>query len=152
MPYRKSDYYTIYLYRAPDGRVYIGKTSLPRGYRAGAGGIGYRHCSRFWKAIEQYGWEAFEYEVLATVRKSEVNAEKRACELETAFIQKYQSHNAEYGFNRQLTDKPRSYEAVARLHQGRRIVNKDGIVRQVLREEFDSYIQQGWSPGYKKAS
>lgn len=152
MPYTKSEYYTIYAYIAPDGRRYIGKTGSQKNERAGHGGANYKHCGCFWKAIIRYGWDAFEYEVLATIPKSDDNANQKACELESRYIMQYQTTNIRFGFNRFKKDSPRSYDKLAKARRNRRIVNKDGIIKQISQSEFESYLKKGWNPGYKGAS
>lgn len=152
MPYLKSPVYTVYMYIAPDGRRYIGKTGLQRGARAQNQGAGYKHCRKFWNAIQRYGWNTFVYRVLATIPKSEPNAAQKACDLETEFIQKYQTTNTRFGFNTYTTDKPRSYARLAEIHRNRRVVNKDGIIKKVPGTEFEGYIRKGWKPGYKCSS
>lgn len=152
MPYSKGACYTIYAYSAPDGRMYIGKTGLQQGARAGANGAGYKHCKRFWSAIQHYGWEAFHYQVLATVCKGDDNAAQKACDLEANYIKQYQTTDIRFGFNMCATDSPKSYRKLAEVRKNRRIVNKDGIIRQVADTEFARYLANGWKPGYNRIS
>lgn len=149
MAYVKSDCYTIYSYIAPDGRRYIGKTGSQQGERAGNDGAGYKHCGCFWKAIERFGWESFRYEVLATVPKDEPDAAQKACDIEAQYIRKFQTTNIRFGFNRFKKDTPRTYEKLAASRKNRRVVNKDGIIKQIPGTEYERYIKKGWSPGYK---
>lgn len=148
MAYNKSSNYTIYAYIAPDGRRYIGKTGAQQHARAGSGGAGYKHCGRFWKAITRYGWESFKYEILAVIPKSIQNAAEIACKKESEYIQRYQTTNILYGFNRNKVDTPRTYEKLSQARKNRRVVNKDGVVRHIPGNEFDVYIANGWNPGY----
>ena len=149
MPYLKNSYYTIYMYTAPDGRRYIGKTRLQQGARAGANGAGYKSCRRFWKAIQEFGWNSFEYRVLATIPLSDPAS---ACRVESEFIQKYHTTNLVYGFNVMRSDAPRKYEKLAASRRNRRIMHKDGVVRQVPASEVSRFTQAGWLPGYSRAS
>ena len=150
MPYTKNSFYTVYMYIAPDGRKYIGKTEHQQGARAGFEGAGYKHCSRFWNAIQRLGWDSFSYKVLATISKSQPDAAQKACDLESHYIRYYRTTNILFGFNTQTTDKPRSYAKLSEVRKNRRIINKDGIVRQVPNSEFDRYLQKGWNPGYNR--
>ena len=45
-------------------KKYIGITSRTWKERAGANGINYRSCPHFYAAIEKYGWDGFEHEIL----------------------------------------------------------------------------------------
>lgn len=152
MAYLKSEYYTIYAYVAPDGRRYIGKTGSQQNERAGANGIGYKHCGCFWKAIQTYGWESFRYEELEIIPKSDPNAAEKACELEASYISRFQTTNIRFGFNRFRHDKPRSYARLAEVRKNRRVINKGGIIKQVPADEYNHYIQNGWKPGYNRTS
>lgn len=152
MPYLKSDCYTIYAYVAPDGRRYIGKTGSQQAERSGNGGVRYKHCSCFWKAINRFGWEAFDYEVLAIISKNELNAAQKACDLEARYIMQYQTTNIRFGFNRLKKDSPRNYEKLSATHRHRRVVNKDGVVKHIPESELDGYIKKGWNAGYKSTS
>lgn len=152
MPYRKSSVYTIYMYVALDGRGYIGKTGLQRKARAQANGAGYKHCSQFWNAIKRYGWNTFRYQVLATVSKDEPDAEQKACDLESSFIQKYQTNNIRFGFNTYTKDKPRSYKKLSEVRRNRRPMHKDGVTRQIPQADYNRYLEDGWVPGYNRSS
>lgn len=149
MPYLKNSFYTIYMYIAPDGRKYIGKTRLQQGARAGAQGAGYKSCSRFWKAIREFGWDSFEYRVLATVPLSEP---KTACEIESDFIQKYCTTDPLFGFNVLRSDVPRQYEKLAESRRHRRIMHKGSVVRQIPAESVSEFLESGWKLGYSRTS
>ncbi len=86
--------YQIYRYTAPDGRVYIGCTARTFAERAGQHGEGYRDATKFWKAIQEFGWDSFKVDVLATTESAE-----EATKLEDKFIEQHRSLNIRYGFN-----------------------------------------------------
>ena len=86
--------FLIYRYTAPDGRVYIGCTARTLAERAGQHGEGYRDATKFWKAIQEFGWDSFRVDVLATTESAE-----EATKLEDKFIEQYRSLNIRYGFN-----------------------------------------------------
>ena len=86
--------YQIYRYTAPDGRVYIGCTARTLAERAGQHGEGYRDATRFWEAIQEFGWDSFRVDVLATTESAE-----EATKLEDKFIEQCRSLNIRYGFN-----------------------------------------------------
>lgn len=151
MAYLKGTCYTIYMYTAPDGRHYIGKTGNQQAERSGLNGIGYKHCRRFWDAIEAFGWESFTYKVLATIPKSDPDAEKKACEEESRFIRQYHTTDPRFGFNTFAKDTPRSYAKLAESRRGRRVINKNGVIKQIPGSEFEKYLQDGWSAGFARA-
>lgn len=151
MPYNKSDVFTIYRYIAPDGRSYIGKTGLQQGARAQQG-AGYRSSSRFWNAIQQYGWETFKYQVLAVVPKNLPNAEKRACLLESRYIKEYRTLSPLFGFNMRPKDAPKNYEKLSEVRKNVRPMSKDGVTKQIAESEYARYLADGWKPGYNRTS
>lgn len=86
---------TIYKYTSPSGKHYIGQTCKPtQAQRAGFQGSGYRHCPAFWRAIQKYGWDNFQYEELEKVQETE-----EANQREAYYIELYQSNNPQYGYN-----------------------------------------------------
>lgn len=149
MPYLKNPFFTIYMYTAPDGRKYIGKTRLQQGARAGAQGAGYKTCKRFWKAIQEFGWDSFEYQVLATIPLSEP---ERACKVESDYIQKYHTTNLCFGFNIMRKDVPRRYDKQSESRRGRKIMHKGSAVRYVPMSDVPALLESGWELGYSRAS
>lgn len=84
--------WTVYRYSLPDGRSYIGQTSMTLIERAGYNGHRYEKCVKFWNAIKKYGWDKFTVEILGDhLTLAEAN------ELEASAILKYDSINN--GFN-----------------------------------------------------
>jgi hypothetical protein len=144
--------FTIYRYIAPDGRSYIGKTGLQQGARAQHNGVGYRTSSRFWNAIQEYGWESFTYQVLAVVSKSLPDAERRACLLESKFIKEYRTVSPRFGFNMRPKDGPKNYEKLSETRKNMRPMSKDGITRQIPETDYARYLADGWKPGYNRTS
>lgn len=75
-----------------NGKVYIGQTRMKPSERF-KNGLGYR-TQIFYRAIQKYGWDNFEHEVLfENLTQDEAN------ELEIQMIAEYQSNNPEYGYN-----------------------------------------------------
>lgn len=59
-----SNNYKIYMHQNKiNGKVYIGQTKQPLNSRW-SNGYGYRQCSKFWRAIQKYGWDNFEHIIL----------------------------------------------------------------------------------------
>lgn len=83
--------YRIYLRRTPDGKVYIGCTSVSLDARAR---LGYGN-TEFQKAIDQYGWDSIESKILA-----ETADKNQARDLEQKYIEEYDAMNPEKGYNR----------------------------------------------------
>ena len=86
--------YKVYKRTAPDGRVYIGCTSQSLELRAGKGGCNYQTNAQFWKAIQQFGWDAFKTELIL-----ETDDLDEAAAAELTAIEYYRATNPEFGFN-----------------------------------------------------
>lgn len=86
--------FIVYKHTAPNGKAYIGITCKKPIHRYGKDGKNYIGCPLFWSAIQKYGWDNFEHEILFEgLTKSE--AEQKEIEL----IQHYKSNNQRYGYN-----------------------------------------------------
>ena len=82
---------TFYIYRHTNlinGKVYIGQTCQKPEYRWGKDGNGYKNSPHFYSAIQQYGWNAFQHEILYSGLTQE-----EANKIETELILKYDSNN-----------------------------------------------------------
>lgn len=87
--------YTVYKHTAPNGKVYIGITSRANiKVRWGNGGNNYKRQKIFYNAIQKYGWENFEHEVIF----SDLTCEQ-ANQKEIELIAIYKSNQREYGYN-----------------------------------------------------
>ncbi len=86
--------YKIYKYTSPSGKSYIGQTVKTQRGRSGLNGSQYENCPLFWKAIQKYGWESFEYSVLDLAETQEEADEK-----EIYYISLYNTANPEFGYN-----------------------------------------------------
>jgi group I intron endonuclease len=86
--------YTVYRHTSPSGKVYVGITAKnPK--RRWHGGAAYKNNRHFYSAIQKYGWDNFEHEIL-----EEGLSYEDACRLEIELIHKHQSTNPEKGYNR----------------------------------------------------
>lgn len=73
---------------------YIGVTcQLPQN-RWGSQGQRYKDSPRFWQAIQKYGWDNFEHQILANGLN-----QTEAGQLEQYYIQYYNTTNEQYGYN-----------------------------------------------------
>ena len=81
-----------------NGKIYVGKTCAnPPEKRWRNDGSGYMKSPLFWNAIQKYGWDNFDHEILI-----DNLTEKQANELEKQFISDLKSNDREFGYN--LTD------------------------------------------------
>lgn len=74
-------------------KVYIGITSWNLEKRWNKG-MGYKRCPYFYRAIQKYGWDNFEHEIIF-----ENLSKEDALRLEIEYIQKYNSTNNKCGYN-----------------------------------------------------
>lgn len=83
--------YIVYMHTSPNGKKYIGITSMKFNKRCNAG---YKNNEHFCNAIKKYGWNNIKHEILyENLTKEE--AEQKEIEL----IVFYKSNNREYGYN-----------------------------------------------------
>ena len=96
-------HWTIYMYTFPNGKKYIGKTNRSLSERQGSNFCQYKRCVLLWKAIQKYGPDSIEQEILAEGDMEDY----MASELEQEYIAHYQTNcnrynNPTFGYN--LTD------------------------------------------------
>ncbi len=85
--------YSVYRHISPNGKSYIGITKQnPK--RRFQNGFGYKTQIAFCRAIEKYGWENFQHEILETNL-----TEKEACEKEAYYIEKVYKSIVPNGYN-----------------------------------------------------
>ena len=84
--------YKVYAHiNKTNGKIYVGITckNLKQRWRNGKGYNGY-----FSRAIDKYGWDGFEHELIASgLTKQE------ACNFEILLIKELRSNNSKYGYN-----------------------------------------------------
>lgn len=98
----------IYSYTAPNGKKYIGQTRKTILRRAGNDGVGYSGNELFWKAIQKYGWNNFELEILFTIKSINLtHVINQLNEKEKIFIKQHKSNDSRFGYN--LTPGGKSY-------------------------------------------
>lgn len=87
--------YTVYQHKNKiNGKIYIGITSRKPEERWGCNGINYKSSPHFYAAIQKYGWDNFEHNILYTNCTKE-----EACLMEQILIKQYNSTNREFGYN-----------------------------------------------------
>ena len=88
--------YKVYVHvNKINGKIYIGQTCNSLSIRAGRkSGIGYKHSTHFYNAIQKYGWENFEHIILIDSLSLEM-----ANIIEEELIKKYNSMDRKIGYN-----------------------------------------------------
>lgn len=89
----KNGYGFIYCYTSPSGKKYIGKTKTTLKTRAEHNQRGYKGCKAFYNAIQKYGWDNFEVEILEEVPIDILTL------VETQYILKFDTTNPKKGYN-----------------------------------------------------
>ena len=87
--------YIVYQHKNKiNGKIYIGITSRKPEERWGSNGCNYKTSPHFYSAIQKYGWDNFEHNILFTNLTKE-----QACLKEQELIKEFNSMNREYGYN-----------------------------------------------------
>ncbi len=89
--------YCVYKHTSPSNKVYIGITCQKPEKRWGSNGVGYKYHTYFWNAIQKYGFDNFEHEILYNSLTKE-EAEQKEVEL----IAHFKSNDVNYGYNRSI--------------------------------------------------
>lgn len=86
--------YSVYKHTFPNGKVYIGITSMNPPEKRWKNGLGYSKQNFMSKAIEKYGWNNIQHEVLYDeLTKNEAE------QIEIKLIAEHKSNQKEYGYN-----------------------------------------------------
>lgn len=86
--------FSVYMHVLPDGKRYVGLTSIKPSYRFNYG-RGYKGNKQFYAAIQFFGWENIRHEIVA-----EGLTEEEACDLEIKLIAEYKCTDPRYGYNK----------------------------------------------------
>ena len=86
--------YVVYMHVSPSNKRYIGITSQNPKRRWRKNGEGYKSHQYFWNAIQKYGWDNFEHNILYSNLTKE-DAEQKEIEL----IAYYKSNDINFGYN-----------------------------------------------------
>lgn len=74
----KENHGFIYKYTSPNGKSYIGQTVHSLKERAKSQeGKGYENCTIFYRAIQKYGFNNFEYEILGEYPQNELDEKEK---------------------------------------------------------------------------
>lgn len=121
----------IYMYTFPNGKRYVGKSIRSLNRRQGSLFNRYENSPALWNAIQKYGIDSIEQEILI----EEYMTDEDACNLEQEFIELYRTNinrynNPKRGYN--LTD---GGEGLSGWHPSEERL-------QVLREQMYSFHEQ----------
>lgn len=87
--------YIVYQHKNKiNGKIYIGITSSVPEKRWGRNGSNYKTSPYFYNAIQKYGWDNFEHNILYTNLTKE-----QACQKEQELIQYFHSMDRKFGYN-----------------------------------------------------
>lgn len=96
----KEKIYSIYLLTSPSGKQYCGYTSK-KPSRRWDNGNGYIKCPALWRAIQKYGWENFQKEIIFQTKNQE-----EAFYKEIDIIAKLELQNPKKGYNLDRGGRP----------------------------------------------
>ena len=85
--------YSIYVHTTPDGKKYVGSTSIEPNKRFQRG-CNYKTCTRFNDAINFFGWNNIKHEILETVEDKET-----ALKREEYYTLLWRTNEPEFGYN-----------------------------------------------------
>ena len=117
--------YCIYIHiNKINGKVYIGQTNQKPEYRWNHGN-GYKECTRFYAAIQKYGWNNFEHKILFTDLSLE-----QANDIEYDLINKYRADEKEFGYNLDKGGNNKGTAIETRLKQ-----SQSALLRPIVSKE-----------------
>ena len=93
MDFRDETKWKVYVHTSPSGKMYVGITSRDVRQRW-RNGRGYIKNDHFYRAIQKYGWDNFDHEVIA-----ENLTKDEACEMEKTLIKELKSNDYHFGYN-----------------------------------------------------
>jgi hypothetical protein len=109
--------WTVYVHTNKiNGKKYVGVTQQnPPEKRYGSNGINYIGCIKFYNAIQKYGWNNFEHQIIANCLSKE-----EACRMEQLLISELDTMNNGYNVEPGGVDQgPRSPEAIRKIREAR---------------------------------
>lgn len=89
--------YCVYCHTSPSGKRYVGITCQKPEHRWLSDGNGYKIQPVMWRAIQKYGFDNFQHEILFSGL-----TEKEATAREVALIAEFRTMEREFGYNRTL--------------------------------------------------
>lgn len=114
-----NDTYCVYIHiNKINNKKYIGQTIYGNNpNKRWIKGKGYRHCPKFYNAIQKYGWDNFEHEIIASNL-----TEDEANNFEELLIKKLNTTNSKNGYNLQYGGEHNlhSLETKQKMSKGRK--------------------------------
>ena len=133
--------FSVYKHTFPNKKVYIGITGLKPQYRWNSG-KGYKNQLVINRAIQKYGWNNIEHEIMF-----ENFTKEEARLMEKMYIALYDSANPQYGYNRDLGGDVPTDEARKKIGEWSKSLWKD----EKYREEHIAKLKAVWNkPGYRQ--
>lgn len=130
--------YTVYAHVAPNGKRYIGITSVKPEQRWG-NGLSYSSNAHFTNAIKKYGWNNFEHLIL-----EKGLTQDEACKRERELIAFYDSANPKKGYNKDLGGFKQGKTSPATLKKlranGKRLFAEHPEIEEAMRKGHDEYF------------
>lgn len=122
--------FSVYVHISPSNKYYVGITCQIPKRRWRFDGSAYKNNIHFWNAIQKYGWNNFQHEVIAqNLTRDE------ACNFEMVLIDKLKSNNCQYGYNRSSGGEvnqgyslsKETKEKLSKAFKGRRLSEKQRL-------------------------
>ena len=86
----------VYIHTCPNGKKYVGLTTTEPKKRWGSNGVRYKSNKHFYSAIQKYGWDNIEHQVI------EIDTMSEMYYLEKYLISYYHSNKKEFGYNKSI--------------------------------------------------
>lgn len=143
--------YTVYQHlNKINGKIYIGMTGQAPEKRWGSNGVNYKTSPHFYSAIQKYGWDNFEHNILYDGLTKE-----EACNKEIELIQKYNTMDSEYGYNQTTGGECFELSEDARIKKSKSMIgNKNSLGKPCSVEKAnkirDAQIGKKLSEEHKK--
>lgn len=108
--------YTVYEHVSPSDKRYFGITSM-NVKRRWSNGYGYKHNPYFYRAIQKYGWDNFQHNILFENLSADDAKEK-----EKYLIAKYNTTDSKFGYN--ITDGGEGANGLHHSEETKRILHE----------------------------
>lgn len=112
--------YSIYVHTTPDGKKYVGSTSLEPNRRF-QGGNHYKHNIHFYDAINFFGWDNIKHEILEIVEDKET-----ALKREEYYTLLWRTNEPDFGYNIYVCQN-KSEETKNRISEKMRVIKKKPV-------------------------
>ena len=106
--------WTVYKHTAPGGKIYIGITHQKPELRW-RNGEGYKSNNHFYNAIQKYGWDNIDHEIVRVV-----DTQDQAEKIERELILHYKSYDRGHGYNKALGGHVLSEESRRKIGRTRK--------------------------------